>query len=488
MKSRVFPTLSADHVVRISAAITFSLGLAFLLVSDGGAAENHAHEGLIDRGLLAVPTHCDSCAGVDGGPCWHCGQGTSSYGSGPNDLSWLSDVNVGYDDGFVIDSRRELDLKSSSYPFRLKFNGWGQLRYTASDVASPNADLNQFQLKRARLIFSGHAFNPDFAYVVQLDGRSSSGDNLRLLDYYLSYDIGHDQFGLDKGTLGFRTGKYKMPFTMARWLSGKEFEFADRSVASTYFDVNRSLAWGLYGQTDRFRVPIEWETAIFNGFVTGGAETGSSGTLDDNFAYSFRLQGYPIGQWGAGQLADFEDHDQLAMRVGCGFAATTIARSGGTEFSTPRVVDSGSTLATILPAAVDSYAVSQFAVDASFKLHGWSTTMEYYFRNVNDIQGAAVPDLFDHGFWFQLGYFVVPNRLQLLTRWSRVVGDSGTLGAFNQSTDEVAGGLAWYFRDNHAKLVADVTHLDGAPINSSALDITPGDRGWLYRTQIQFSF
>ena len=130
-----------------------------------------------------------------------------------------------------------------------------------------------------------------------------------------------------------------------------------------------------------------WETAIFNGFVTGGAETGSSGTLDDNFAYSARVHAYPIGDWGAGELADFEDHDRLAMRVGCAFAATTINRSGTTEFDIPRVVDSGNTLASILPAAVDSYSVSQFAVDASFKLHGWSTTLEYYFRNVNDFQG-----------------------------------------------------------------------------------------------------
>jgi hypothetical protein len=60
-------------------------------------------------------------------------------------------------------------------------------------------------------------------------------------------------------------------------------------MASTYFDVNRSLAWGLYGKTKRFRFPIVWETAIFNGLVTGGAETGSSGSLEDNFAYSARI-------------------------------------------------------------------------------------------------------------------------------------------------------------------------------------------------------
>ena len=255
---------------------------------------------------------------------------------------------------------------------------------------------------------------------------------MRLLDYYLSYDFGHDQFGLKKGTLGFRTGKFKMPVTMARWLSGKQFEFTDRSVASTYFDVNRSLAWGLYGETNRLSIPISWETTIFNGFVTGGAETGSSGDLDENFAYAMRVSAEPIGNWGSGELADFEFHDRLAMRIGAGFAATTINRSGSTEFTTLRVVDSGNTLSNILPNQVDSYQVTQFALDASFKLRGWSSTFEYYFRNVSDFQGAELPSLLDHGFWFQLGYFVVPQRVQLLTRWSRVDGDSGTLGMGNQ--------------------------------------------------------
>ena len=55
-----------------------------------------------------------------------------------------------------------------------------------TDVAPPNTDINPFQLKRGRLIFSGQAFNPDVSYFVQLDGRSSSGENMRLLDYYLS--------------------------------------------------------------------------------------------------------------------------------------------------------------------------------------------------------------------------------------------------------------------------------------------------------------
>ncbi len=181
-------------------------------------------------------------------------------------------------------------------------------------------------------------------------------------------------------------------------------------------------------------------------------------------------------------------HESLATRIGAGFANSTIEKAGSTEFNRVRIVDSGETLATILPAAVDEYNVNLYSVDFSSKFRGWSLTIEYYLRNIDGIQGAALPDLFDHGFWLQLGKFVVPGKLQLLSRWSRVDGDSGTLGDHDQSAEEIAGGFVWYFRDQHAKLTVDVTNLDGAPISSSALDIAPGDLGWLVRTQIQFSF
>jgi hypothetical protein len=401
---------------------------------------------------------------------------------------WIDHVRVGYDSGFVVASDADVDLQASDDPFRFQVNGWGQLRHTTLDLDGSNPDLNQFQLKRARLIFSGSAYSSDFFYFLQLDGRSSSGDNLRLLDYFMSYDLGHHLYGFDKGVLGLKTGKYKMPFTMARHMTGREFEFTDRSMSSMFFDVNRSLAWGLFGQSNCCGRPLHWEVALFNGLVTGGAETGSSGTLDNNFSYSGRVFAFPTGDWGTDSLADFECHDELATRIGAGFANSTIERSGATEFSSLRVVDSGSVLSDLLPGAVDEYETSIYALDASGKWAGWSATMEYYFRNIQSFKGAAVPNLFDHGFWFQIGTFILPEKLQLLARWSRVIGDSGTLGTNNESAEEIAGGFVWYFRGQHAKFTVDVTHLDGAPINSSSLGITPGDRGWLYRSQIQFAF
>jgi hypothetical protein len=398
------------------------------------------------------------------------------------------DVGVGYDRGFRISSSEELDLDDRDFPFQLQINGWGQLRHTVVDSKGENPDLNQFQLKRARIVFAGSAFDPAVQYFVQLDGRSSSGDDLRLLDYYLRYDFGSHLWCFEDGTFGFQTGKYKMPFTLARELSGREFEFADRSMASMYFDVNRSLAWGLYGKTSGWQVPLHWDLAVFNGLVTGGAETGSSGVLDNNFAYSLRLYAYPNGEWGPGQLADLSYHETLATRVGAGFAHSTIERSGETEFERIRVVDSGDRLAEILPEEVQAYSVALYCVDASMKYRGLSLTSEYYLRNIGGFGNVPLPDFFDHGFWLQMGYFVIPEKLQFLLRWSRVAGNSGTLGDQNQSAEELAGGLVWYLNGQHAKIVLDATHLDGAPISSSALDIFPGDLGWLYRTQIQFAF
>ena len=288
----------------------------------------------------------------------------------------------------MIASEPNPGIDPAKAPFLLRLNGMGQLRETWFDSQSDNPDLNQFQLIRGRLTFSGNAFTPDFRYFVQLDGRSSAGDEFRLLDYFMEFDFGRHWLALNRNALVFKAGRYKIPFTFSRFMSAREFQFADRSVASMFFDVNRSLAWGLGGQTRCWGLPFEWETSLFNGFVTGGAETGSTGTLDNNLAYSARIFAFPTGDWGTGTLADFDWHETLATRVGAGYAGTTIDRDGPTEFNMIRVVDSGNRLGTLLPGAVDEYNVNTFCVDASCKYQGWSVTSEYYFRNISGFQGA----------------------------------------------------------------------------------------------------
>lgn len=395
--------------------------------------------------------------------------------------------SVGYENAFVISGPTPITVGKQD-DYQLRINGWAQLRHTATNKSAGSEDLNQFQLKRARIIFSGSTFTRDLEYHIQLDGRSTSGDIVRLLDYYLAYDVGHHDLNLENGVLGLRAGRFKTPFTLARALSGREFEFSDRSMASTFFDVNRSLAVGAFGRLDRGSVPVNWEAAVFNGLVTGGAETGSSGKLDTNFGYSARLFANPGGAWGTMELADWEWHTQPTTRFGVGVAHATNNKKGMTEFDSIRVVDSGEQLSHLFPATVTQYDVNLYSIDGGFKFRGWSGTMEYYFRTIQGIQGADFPDFFDHGFWLQLGKFVVPQKFELAARWSRVEGNSGTLGVTDQSSEEIAAAAIYYFRKQNAKFTIDATHLNGATINSQSLDISPGDVGWLFRSQIQFAF
>ena len=143
-----------------------------------------------------------------------------------------------------------------------------------------------------------------------------------------------------------------------------------------------------------------------------------------------------------------------------GWANSSINRIGSTEFDALRVVDSGDTLASILPGSVQQYTANLYAVDASFKYRGWSFTSEYYFRLVNDFDGATVPNLFDYGYWLQLGKFVIPREFEMMVRWSNVTGNSGTLGVSEQSSAEIALGCVRYYRGQNAKITFDATYLD----------------------------
>lgn len=454
--------------------------------------------------LLAVdPPPLESLRGVtvpplpgwdDDDVAWSA-NGQASFDSGlPSSLDslpdWLRTTHIGYDRGFIIASGLpgNRDVDPSDAPFLLRIGGLGQLRETYFDSRNELRDLNQFQLVRGRVILSGNAGTPDLRYFVQLDGLSSAGEEFRLLDYFLEFDLGRRWLSMDRSALVFKAGRYKVPFNYARFLSAREFQFADRSVASMFFDLNRSLGWGLAGRTTLGGIPLQWETSLFNGFVTGGAETGSTGALDNNLAYSCHLFLFPSGDWGADALSDFEWHHSIATRIGCGYAGTTIDRNGPTEFNQVRVVDTGDRLGDLLPVSVVSYTLHNYSLVASGKYRGGSATCEYYFRTIDQFEGGALPGFFDHGFWLQVGQFVIPGKWQWLARWSRVVGNSGSLGNENLSADEVGVGSAWYFRGQNAKLTVDVTQLNGAPINSPALDIAPGADGWLYRTQIQIAF
>lgn len=398
------------------------------------------------------------------------------------------DASDAYDGGFEISGIG--DGKDDKY--RMRIGSWGQFRHNYFDSDGPNRDQNDFDLERLRLVFDGYAFNPSFRYFFQLDADSDASETVDMLDYYVTYDFGHDMLCHDEGRLALRFGKWKIGFNRAREESGTRMQFSDRSMSSVLFDFDRSLGIGLLGRLDPAIGPIDWQVTLANGIDTGGfrpsrAITGNS-DLDRNFAVATRVNWLLSGDWGKDGHADLDCRTTPAIRFGTGFTHTRKDSEGFREFVFPRIVDSGALISTVLPADVSAYNLTMYSVDMNVKYRGFSGVFEYYFRRCTEFEANVVPDLLDHGYWAEVGYFLKPEHLQLIARHSRIVGDSGTLGATNQSADEVAGGVVVYAKRHRMKLTFDVTHLNGAPINDSALNIRPGDAGWLYRTQLQWKF
>src|SRR4029079_14864011 len=90
---------------------------------------------------------------------------------------------------------------------------------------------------------------------------------------------------------------------------------------------------------------------------------------------------------------------------------------------------------------VDLATYKMWAVDGGLKKSGFSVNGQYYFRWVGDFPADGplpLASMVDHGFELSTGQFVVPKKLVLYARGSKVFGQFA-------NPYEYAGGFKWYF-------------------------------------------
>ncbi|MCU0979626.1 MAG: OprO/OprP family phosphate-selective porin [Pirellulaceae bacterium] len=252
-----------------------------------------------------------------------------------------SDSYVGYNSGFVIANHGLDSPATSDFPFFLRVNSWLQLRHTLFNAADPREDLNLFSIERLRLGLGGHAYSPNLKYFFQFDGNSDQASQAIFLDYFVTYDLGCELFGYHANKLGVKAGKWKVPFSRSREESGRRLQFTERSTSNLFFDLNRSIGVGLFGELDAWSTPVRFETAIFNGFQSGADTDIRDAGLDQNFAWSARVYTDLFSEFGGDGEPDLSWHPEPALRLGFGLAGTRVDAIGANEFSQPRVVDSG---------------------------------------------------------------------------------------------------------------------------------------------------
>jgi hypothetical protein len=132
------------------------------------------------------------------------------------------------------------------------------------------------------------------------------------------------------------------------------------------------------------------------------------------------------------------------------------------------------------------YDLALGAIDLAWKHRGISVSGEFYMRNVVNLKGnGPIPrsSIFDYGGFAQLGYLVLPQRLEFYGRTSQITGPFGY-------GSEYAGGFNCFCLEGRQNLrfTLDIAWLNHSPADQARTGYRVGDTGLLVRSQVQFFF
>lgn len=309
-----------------------------------------------------------------------------------------------------------LSFKSPDDKYSWNFGARMQMRYTFKDRDEDfhESDLQDINLRRARVYFGGNIYSKILHYYVELDADKFDP---ALRDFYAYFTP------LDE--LNVKIGYFKVPFNRQRMATSAKLLLQDRSIASEEFDQKRDTGLDIYGNP--LDGHVEYHAAVFQG---AGEKFSGIDNTDNKLMYVLSLRCNPLGKYDYYDETDLKYSDKLALTIG----ASVVFNA---KVADEKLPNTDTTTGT---------------VDLGAKYKGLSWNNEYYIRSENPDTGATVGS---DGFFTQAGYFVLPKKLEVAARYS-VVDPNKDVS--NDLQKEYTGGVNYYFRTHRSKIQADVGH------------------------------
>jgi len=410
-----------------------------------------------------------------------------------------SAATAGYNDGFFI--------ASPDGNFKLKINGELQNRWAYNwlstrsmtnseiDSADPSGSTFEdqgvakaawgFEVRRAKLEFSGHIVDPGWQYALTLSyqqyfgsnafpvsgangansttgtlsggGGVSGGDN-----YAGGFTIENGYIERDLGA-GFsvQVGQFKSPFLREWLVSSRDQLSAERSIVNTMFSTGWTQGLQLNWHSDQFRAMLSYNDGANNANLgatsgTSGFSTGNEGAGFTSWAFTGRGEWLAFGDWK--QFSDFSS--MRGEGAGLLIGAAMNWQSGG-QFDTSTVgtnptnePQSGNADATFLA----------WTVDATWELGGASRYGAWVMNTAySNVWGQ--PSINSFGSIVQGAYFI-SDTVELFARWEWMNTQStpnnvaGEVIAFNTAYDGFVNnigtiGMNWYIKGRSIKFTSD---------------------------------
>ncbi len=346
----------------------------------------------------------------------------------------------GYNKGFYI--------RTDDNKYSLRTNGMLQFWYSYDDNDS-DEDSSGFKVHRGRLKFSGHAIDPRLKYMLQLETRSTGTKDgskaVEMLDF-----IGDFSY---MPHLKFKFGQWKVPFNTQKMTSAGKLQMVDRSEADDEFSLNRQLGVMVYG--DFFEEKLEYYFGVWNGNFRNEKHNDNNEHL-----WIFRTAYSPLGNFG-GSESDLEYSESPLALIAAAVAVDS--------------EDVSLNLREIGEVETDETDKTQFVGEIGFKYKGFFFLSEYYWRKRSGLESS---NLFDHGFFAQAGYFLIPKKLEIAGRYSMIDFDDELE---ESAVRETSFGLNYYFVGHKSKLQFNAIRFDEEEDVDDEIDYT-------YRLQYQMAF
>jgi phosphate-selective porin OprO and OprP len=316
----------------------------------------------------------------------------------------LHAASAGYEKGFYIQSA------DGDYKIKTNIQLMPQYQFVAIEGAGK---VNTFQMRKARLILSGHAFNPDVTYKFQLEavgggvtrvseGAAQGGPNLR--DAYLNYKYSDG--------LQLMVGQFKPRFNREELTSSSKLQFVDRSVSNEIFNHGRDIGIDIHGKF------LDGQLG-YDLYVQNEGANRNATNPNNEFLTGFRLLWNAMGKHGysMSDVKHSEDH-QLAFGLGANLNFLTAAGDP--------------TFIGLTGDVAYKYA--------GFSFHGEGNYMRNHTATTNIFGGLA-----------QAGYFLIPKKFEAALRGAFVVPTAaGVVNGY-----ETGVGLNYFFYGHNLKVQLD---------------------------------
>ena len=304
-----------------------------------------------------------------------------------------------------------------NYKLRMRLRG----QFLANYI-NPDGDEDEgfgFRVRRLRVTWDGNAFAPWMKYEVEYDlGRTGELKDMKL------------SFAKNKAFVP-TMGQYKVPFNREVLNSSSALQVVDRSILSDYFEYDRDIGAGVYGLLGDGM--IRYDLGVFQ--AEGMNQKNDKG--DTGMLWAGRVQAALIG--GDAKKVKENFAKKPTLMVGAAVAGIDVEGGSDSNIGIPsgeRVLEDGK--------------VTSFTADINYRDPRFNLTGEYIGRWVNP-DDAGIATAYDYGFRVQGGFFVVPKKVELASRYAMVTFDDDVAGV-DGDLDNVwtfTQGLNYYLSGNH---------------------------------------